>query len=197
MDAQRGARGPGLEADAGRRPPAPADLIQQRVQHADAEDAAGGEGQAEHEGQVGAVLPLPLQDEGLRLAGARGHGRSHAGQAAQGPPRARGVCTCAGRVNTYSRRPTTGRAPSYASPQTHGGARRGGKGSGLCWEETGARTWFNALPLPSRNPNPYGNFTPEHESMSGTDRTAGHAREQTDVSACAACTASRGSTRVP
>ena len=41
---------------------APADLIQQCVQHADAEDAAGGEGQAEHEGQVGAVLTLPLQD---------------------------------------------------------------------------------------------------------------------------------------
>ena len=39
-----------------------ADLIQQCVQHADAEDAAGGEGQAEHEGQVGAVLTLPLQD---------------------------------------------------------------------------------------------------------------------------------------
>lgn len=43
-----------------------ADLIQQCVQHADAEDAAGGEGQAEHEGQVGAILTLPLQDRGAQ-----------------------------------------------------------------------------------------------------------------------------------
>lgn len=43
-----------------------ADLIQQCVQHADAEDAAGGEGQAEHEGQVGAVLTFPLQDRGAQ-----------------------------------------------------------------------------------------------------------------------------------
>ena len=156
--------------------PAPADLIQQRVQHADAEDAAGGEGQAEHEGQVGAVLPLPLQDKGLRLAGAHCHGHGRAGQAAQGPLRVWGVCTrvqgeC---VNTHSRRPST----QLRIPPDTLGARGRGKDSGLCWEETGACAWFNALPLPSRNPNPCGNFTPEHESMSEMEGTAGRAREQ-------------------
>lgn len=44
--------------------PITTDLIEQRVQHADAEDAARGEGQAEHEGQVGAVLTLPLWERG-------------------------------------------------------------------------------------------------------------------------------------
>lgn len=42
-----------------------ADLIQQCVQHADAEDAAGGEGQAEHEGQVGRSRSL-CKTGGLR-----------------------------------------------------------------------------------------------------------------------------------
>lgn len=36
-------------------------LVEQRVQHADAEDPPGREGQAEHEGQVGAILSLFLQ----------------------------------------------------------------------------------------------------------------------------------------
>lgn len=64
-----------------RRPslPLPADLVQQRVQHADAEDTASGERQAEHEGQVGAVLPLPLRER----AAQRGRG-----------PRPRGTCMC-------------------------------------------------------------------------------------------------------
>lgn len=36
-------------------------LVKQRVQHADAEHSAGGEREAEHEGQVGALVPLHLE----------------------------------------------------------------------------------------------------------------------------------------
>lgn len=38
-------------------------LVQQRVQHADAEDPAGGKRQAEHESQVGALISLNLETE--------------------------------------------------------------------------------------------------------------------------------------
>lgn len=39
-------------------------LVEQCVQHADAEDPPGREGQSEHEGQVGAILSLFLEEEG-------------------------------------------------------------------------------------------------------------------------------------
>lgn len=56
-------------------------LVEQRVQHADAEDPPGREGQPEHEGQVGAILSLFLEEEGedvnthrqTALAGACSH----------------------------------------------------------------------------------------------------------------------------
>lgn len=38
-------------------------LVQQRVQHADAEDPASGKRQAEHESQVGALISLNLETE--------------------------------------------------------------------------------------------------------------------------------------
>lgn len=44
--------------------PSGSHLVEQRVQHADAEDPPGREGQPEHEGQVGAVLSLFLEEEG-------------------------------------------------------------------------------------------------------------------------------------
>lgn len=58
----------------------PTDLVQQGVQHADAEDASGGEWQAEHEGQVGTVLPLPLRERGVsrQAPTAKGHMRVRA-----------------------------------------------------------------------------------------------------------------------
>lgn len=44
-------------------PQSPPHLVEQRVQHADAEDPPRSEGQAEHEGQVGAILTLFLEEE--------------------------------------------------------------------------------------------------------------------------------------
>lgn len=75
--------GGGEEAGAPAAPPAPADLVEQRVQHADAEDAARGERQAEHEGQVGAVFPFPLQESGTQ-AGAHA-AAAHAVQGVRAP----------------------------------------------------------------------------------------------------------------
>lgn len=110
--------GDGEKAPAGRSaaslPPGPADLVKQRVQHADAEDAARGEGQAEHEGQVGAVLPFPLWERGVRGAPAqvcvpqcpaaypqpRTHARPEPGGRGAGAPRPRRARLWPPRVGT-------------------------------------------------------------------------------------------------
>lgn len=66
--AEDGDNGQGSQGAPRASPPAPpADLIEQRVQHADAKDASGSKRQSEHKGQVGAVLPLPLQERGAQM----------------------------------------------------------------------------------------------------------------------------------
>lgn len=42
----------------------PADLVEQCIQHADTKHSASSKRQAEHEGQVGAILPFLLQERG-------------------------------------------------------------------------------------------------------------------------------------
>lgn len=98
-------------------PPAPADLIEQRVQHADAEDTARGEGQAEHEGQVGTVFAFPLQERGTqgRRAGGRAHGSAAVRAAAGGGPQASAPATCP------------------PSPPAHSRPEPGSRDAGLAW----------------------------------------------------------------
>lgn len=46
----------------------PADLVEQRIQHADTKYSTSSKWQAEHEGQVGAILPFLLQERGPQMA---------------------------------------------------------------------------------------------------------------------------------
>lgn len=46
----------------------PADLVEQRIQHTDTKYSTSSKWQAEHEGQVGAILPFLLQERGPQMA---------------------------------------------------------------------------------------------------------------------------------
>lgn len=46
----------------------PADLVEQCIQHADTKYSTSSKWQAEHEGQVGAILPFLLQERGPQMA---------------------------------------------------------------------------------------------------------------------------------